>query len=384
MSRWPLITACFFAAGLLCGSAALAQSTELRLDPAGEWEQTAAPLPGSPEAILAEARRAIANDRPGAAKLALDPWIKANERSGSPLLAEAILLRGDAHTALGDEYEALYDYERVIKEFPATESYTLAVERELNIGVRYVNGMRRRFFGFRVLDAEDVGEELLIRVQERLPGSRTAERAGIELADHYYRARRLELASDAYDLFVQLYPRSQYVPKAMERRIYATIAAYKGPRYDPAPLLDAQVLVRRFATFYPAKAQQAGLDDALVARLDDSAAQELIESARWYLARNDEVSARYVLKRLIRAHPSSGAAQQAYTFMVEKGWIDPPRDDDGAPADPQPADPPPAAALDSPAPESSSPAPKGVRGTPLRKPAQPDRPAAAATTERTP
>lgn len=348
-------------------SAAHAQSTELRLDPSGTWEQTDAPVPGTPEAVLAEARRALANDRPGAAKLALDPWIKANERTGSPLLAEAILLRGDAHTALGDEYEALYDYERVIREFPSTESYTVAVERELNIGVKYVNGMKRRFFGFRVLDAEDVGEELLIRVQERLPGSRVAERAGIELADYYFRARKLELASDAYDLFVQLYPRSQYVPKAMERRIYATIAAYKGPKYDPAPLLDAQVLVRRFAAFYPAQARQAGLDDALVARLDDSAAQELIESARWYLSRNDEVSARYVLKRLLRQHPRSGAAQQAYTFMVEKGWIEPPREERDAPANDAPPGRTPGARAGDP-----------VRGTP------PGAGAAAARTEAEP
>ncbi|MBX3406945.1 MAG: outer membrane protein assembly factor BamD [Phycisphaeraceae bacterium] len=362
MPRWPLIAACFSAASLLCGSAALAQSTELRLDASGTWEQTDAPIPGTPEAVLAEARRALANDRPGAAKLALDPWIKANERAGSPLLAEAILLRGDAYTALGDEYEALYDYERVIREFPATESYTLAVERELNIGVKYVNGMRRRFFGVRILDAEDIGEELLIRVQERLPGSRVAERAGIELADHYFRARKLELASDAYDLFVQLYPRSQYVPKAMERRIYATIAAYKGPRYDPAPLLDAQVLVRRFAAFYPAQAQQAGLDDALVARLDDSAAQELIESARWYLSRNDEVSARYILKRLLRAHPRSGAAQTAYSFMVEKGWIEPPQDKPSDPPQSRPADTAGESAANLKAPEA-----RGVRGTPLRR-----------------
>ncbi|MBX3404189.1 MAG: outer membrane protein assembly factor BamD [Phycisphaeraceae bacterium] len=362
MPRWPLIAACFSAASLLCGSAALAQSTELRLDASGTWEQTDAPIPGTPEAVLAEARRALANDRPGAAKLALDPWIKANERAGSPLLAEAILLRGDAYTALGDEYEALYDYERVIREFPATESYTLAVERELNIGVKYVNGMRRRFFGVRILDAEDIGEELLIRVQERLPGSRVAERAGIELADHYFRARKLELASDAYDLFVQLYPRSQYVPKAMERRIYATIAAYKGPRYDPAPLLDAQVLVRRFAAFYPAQAQQAGLDDALVARLDDSAAQELIESARWYLSRNDEVSARYILKRLLRAHPRSGAAQTAYSFMVEKGWIEPPQDEPSDAPQSRPADTAGESAANLKAPEA-----RGIRGTPLRR-----------------
>ena len=317
-------------AALICCSPVAAQSNELRLDESGQWEQTAAPIPGTAEALLADARRALAEDRPGAARVILDPWIKANERSGDPLLPRALVMRGDAMTALGDEYNALYDYERVIKEFAATESFTTAVERELNIGVNYVNGLERKFFGLRILDAEDIGEELLIRVQERMPGSRIAERAGIELADYYYRTRQLELASEAYDLFVQLYPRSQYVAKAMERRIYATIARYKGPRYDGSPLLDSQVLVRRFASLYPAQAQAAGIDDALVARLDDSAADELLESARWYLKNNDEVSARFVLKRLLRDRPRSAAAQEAYEFMVDRGWI-------VAPAEPLPA-----------------------------------------------
>ncbi len=331
MPRQGLASICWSAALLAGCSAALAQSNTLRLDDAGQWEQTHAPVAGTTGALLADARRALAEDRPGAARVILDPWIKANERTGDPDLPQALLLRGDALTALGDEYNALYDYERIIKEFAATESFTVAVERELNIGVNYVNGLDRKFFGVRILAADDIGEELLIRVQERMPGSRVAERAGIELADYYYRTRQLGLAADAYDLFVQLYPRSQYVAKAMERRIYATIAQYKGPRYDGSPLLDSQVLVRRFASLYPAQAQAAGLDDALVARLDDSAADELLESARWYLRSDDEVSARFVLRRLLRERPRSAAAQDAYAFMVERKWIIPPRDPEPAP-----------------------------------------------------
>ena len=315
----------------------MAQSNELRLDESGQWEQTDAPVPGTTGSLLADARRALAEDRPGAARVILDPWIKANERTGDSLLPQALLLRGDALTALGDEYNALYDYERIIKEFAATGSFTTAVERELNIGLNYVNGLERKFFGVRILSAEDIGEELLIRVQERMPGSRVAERAGIELADYYYRSKQLELAAEAYDLFVQLYPRSQYTAKAMERRIYATIARYKGPRYDGSPLLDAQVLVRRFASLYPAQAQAAGLDDALVARLDDSAADELLESARWYLRNDDEVSAKFVLKRLLRERPRSAAAQTAYTFMIERKWIVAPAEPPPAPRAPEPA-----------------------------------------------
>lgn len=331
MHRLPRATIFVSAVLLACCAPAAGQSNELRLDDSGQWEQTDAPVPGTTESLLADARRALAEDRPGAARVILDPWIKANERSGDPLLPQALLLRGDALTALGDEYNALYDYERIIKEFTGTESFATAVERELNIGVNYVNGLERKFFGLRILNAEDIGEELLIRVQERMPGSRIAERAGIELADYYYRTRQLKLAAEAYDLFTQLYPRSQYATKAMERRIYSTIAMYKGPRYDGSPLLDSQVLVRRFASLYPAQAKAAGLDDALVARLDDSAADELLETARWYLRNDDEVSARFVLKRLLRERPRSAAAQDAYAFMIERKWIEPPRDPEPTP-----------------------------------------------------
>jgi hypothetical protein len=151
------------------------------------------------------------------------------------------------------------------------------------------------------------------------------------------------------------------VTKAMERRIYATIALYKGPRYDGAPLLDSQVLVRRFASLYPAQAKAAGLDDALVARLDDSAADELLESARWYLKQDDEVSARFVLKRLLRERPRSAAAQDAYAFMLERKWILPPRDPQPAPS------------------SGSPPAAEGAfKGTPLQRPGNETNPATTA------
>jgi tetratricopeptide (TPR) repeat protein len=317
-----LALAAFSAIGLAHTS--FAQSNEYRLDSSGNLVQVrpATEATGD-EAVIANARRELAEDRPSEAKSLLDPWIDANERTNNPLLAEAFLLRGDATTAMGDEYDALYDYERVIKEFPSTEAYILAVERELDIGVRYANGLSRKLFGVRILDATDIAEELLIRVQERLPGSRLAERAGIELADYYYRSHDLGLAVQAYDLFIQNYPRSQYLQKAMQRRIYATIGRFKGPRYDGSALIDAKLLIRRFANLYPQAAQEAGLDDGLITRLDESAGEEMMETARYYLAKDDDVSARYVLKRLIRMHPQTAAAANAMDMMKDRGWMQP-------------------------------------------------------------
>ncbi len=317
--RAPLGAAALLAA--LAAAPAAAQSNEFRLDGSGSWQQTDAPEPGTDEAVMAEARRLLAEENPAAAQKLLDAWIDEHERTDNPYLPEAYLLRGDALTARGEEFKALYDYEAIAKGFVSSSSYVKAIERELDIAVRYVNGLRRKFLGVRLLDAEDIGEELLIRVQERLPGSRLAERAGIELADYYFRERDMKLAVEAYGLFLENYPRSPYAPKAMQRRIYATIARFKGPSYNGAPLLDATVLVRRFASLYPAQAAASGLDEALLARLDESAGAEMLQTARWYLGQGDPVSARYILGRLLAQHPKTSAASAALQIMVERGWL---------------------------------------------------------------
>lgn len=303
------------------GSAPAGTQTRYRMDENGRW----VPLEGveltPDEAVIAEARRALAEDRPSAARQILDRFLETRERTDNVLLPQAYLLRGDAISAAGDEYEALYDYEALIKQFPGTPEFVTAIEREMEIGVRYCQGLDRKFLGIRWMDAKDVGEELLIRVQERLPGSRVAERAGIELADHFYREHDLKSASDAYDLFLQNYPNSPYRLKAMQRRVYSKIGQYKGPRYDSSPLLDATVLTKRFMAMYPSQAEQTGIDEALLTRIDESAALALLDTAKWHIARGQPASARYVMLRLIKQHPESAAAQRALEEMTSRGWI---------------------------------------------------------------
>ncbi|MEL7474536.1 MAG: outer membrane protein assembly factor BamD, partial [Planctomycetota bacterium] len=250
-------------------------------------------------------------------------WLKDNERSRNPYFPEALLLIGDAKVAQRDEFEALYDYERLILEYPESPEFVSAIERELEIATQYVNGLRRKAFGFRFEDASNIGEELLIRVQERLPGSRLAERAGIELADHYYREREMQLASDAYELFLANYPKSQHRRKALERRVYANIARFKGPEYDASGLRNAKALVQDYEAEFPIDAERTGLNSALIARLDESAATQMLDSADWYLRVNDDVAARYTLRRLIRQYPRTIAASAAFQIMESNGWAPP-------------------------------------------------------------
>ncbi|USN99513.1 MAG: outer membrane protein assembly factor BamD [Phycisphaeraceae bacterium] len=306
---------------VLLGRTAVAQ--DYILDEHGEFVPESTPVEGTDEWVIAQAAAAIARDDAAEAKRLLNPWIEANKRTDNALLPRAYLLRGDAKILQHDEYEALYDYEAVIKQFPGSEEFQPAVVREMDIAQKYLDGMRRKLWGWiRVEPARQLGEELMIRAQERLPGSRVSEDAAIRLAEHYYKTRRLDLAVEMFDIFRTNYPDSDYAKQALLGQIYANVAQFKGPAYDASNLVEAELLLDRYVQQYPADALKSGIAEGLGSRIDESRAQQMLESARWYRGRGDDASAKFVFKRLLRRHPSTSAAQTALRTMQELGWID--------------------------------------------------------------
>lgn len=267
-----------------------------------------APEPGTPAAELQEIRRLIADGHGDAAWSRADRWI--DRHPGHPLMPEALLLRGDAKVVEGDYYKALFDYEQLVRRYPGSAQFHVALEREFEIARLFAGGTNRKLLGLRLIPAEGEAEELLIRIQERAPGSPLAEQAGKHLADYYYGDGQMYLASEAYDLFVENYPNSPWARAAMQRQIEANLATFKGPRYDPTGLFEARSRIDRFEQSYPGAAEEADVP-ALRIRIDESLAEKKMVAARWYEGQGQSVSAAFMYERVIERHPRSTAAQQA-------------------------------------------------------------------------
>ena len=307
---------------LLCAGRslpALAQSTEFELTEQGQWEKVDEPEPGSDEALMSRMRRHLVDDEPGVVKRTIDDWLEDPANTGSPLRPQGLLLRADALVLLNREFKALYDYEDIIRNHPQSAEFTKAIERELDIADMYVDGLKLRSLGIRFGDPEPIVREIFIRTGERVPGSRHAERALISLADFYYQRRDMSLARDSYDVYLENFPNGPNARPARARQIFTDIARFKGPRYDASGLIDARVRVRNFLARHSQTAREVGVDEALLTRIDESLAAQLLDSAEWYLTQNDWPSARYVLRRLIREHPESVAAQNAREMLAERG-----------------------------------------------------------------
>jgi outer membrane protein assembly factor BamD (BamD/ComL family) len=315
----------------------LGQSERAILDPAQGWQQETIVSDDQARLELDRARAFIADNQPAKARSILNEWLDNDDFEQSQYRPEALRLRGDAKYAADRDFKALFDYEEVIQTYPESTEYVTAIEREVEIANLYLAGLRKRTLWFRFGSLAHIGEILLLRAQERMPGSLLAESAAIDLADYYFDKRRLELAAEMYEIFLKSYPSSPHRMHAMQRHVYSNIARFKGPKYDGSILLESRLLIERFARDYPAEAERAGLTNALVVRLEESAAAQQLESAQWYLRVGDGPAGRLVLSRLIRDHTGTVAATKGLQILQERGWLeDESRTIEVAPIGPEP------------------------------------------------
>lgn len=300
---------------LLGASSAHAQAEKYSLDALDRWQKVADVDPASEEAQLLAARRALLGGEPSRARNLANAFIERYPLSR--YRPDALLIRGDATRAEGDEYEALFDYEEIARRYAGSEVFIPTLEREYEIADDYAAGLKKKLFGtVRILDASEEAQELLIRIQERLPGSELAERAGMRLSDFFFDRREMMMAAESYRLFIENYPRSAQITKARLRLIYSYIAGFRGPEYDASGLLEARAKLRSLQALQPGLAQQVGAA-AILSRIEESEAAKFLATANWYLEVDDPISAEQSIRRLVKRHPTSIATLEALRIVPD-------------------------------------------------------------------
>ena len=267
---------------------------------------TTAPSP-QPALDLAERMIAAGNGKWGA-KTAIE-WLRGKPKD-APYRDRALMLVAQGFFADGKRVDSFYYLDELMDEHPDSNLYIKALDLQYEIADQYLRGYQRVFLYFPILDAEDEAIDMLFRIQQRSPGSRLAEKALLRTADYYYANSDFDLASDAYSAYLKSYPRSPLVSRIRLRRAYATLAQFRGTRYDGTPLVDARAQLVDLAVAYPDIAQEEGLVD-LVHRIDTTFAQKIYRHADFYRRTNEPAAAVYSYRFLISTFPKSKEAELA-------------------------------------------------------------------------
>lgn len=237
-------------------------------------------------------------------------YVKAHPDLKAPQRDRALMLASDGKYAAGRLMDAYFYTEQLLDQHPDTPLFQQALQRQYDIADAFLNGTRRVFILFATISAEDEAIDMLYRIQQRAPGSQIAEKSLLRTADHYYARSRFDLAADAYRVYLTGYPRSPHIPQVRLRRAYATLAQFRGTRYDATPLIDAQTQMIEIVDAYPQIADDQGLSD-LLKRIDQTFAQKLMRHAEWYERTHQPAAAVYVYRYLASTFATTPEAATA-------------------------------------------------------------------------
>jgi outer membrane assembly lipoprotein YfiO len=332
---------------LLAGTASLAQNpttaptAEFRN---GHWQPVAsAPTTTAPapDPALDQAQQLLNAKDPAAAETVALYWIKTHTNK-APGRDRALFLTAQAKFGVdsgSDKLLAFYYCDELLDEYPASSLFGAALRFQFKIADGYLSGKNDSFLGLPIVGRTDEAIQMLYRIQLRTPGSPLAERCLLRTADFYYAEGEYGLAHDAYGFYVKAFPRAKMVPQARFRQACASLAQFRGVRFDATNLLNARAELIGFSTAYPELAATKNVN-GIVVRIDQALARKLFITADFYRRTHDYHGAVYMYRYLIMSYPNAidiPEARQALAGMPKATLADPqpvPGADYSPPVDP--------------------------------------------------
>jgi outer membrane protein assembly factor BamD len=285
----------------------------------GSWvdvlPEEATPKPIN-DPILDRAEQLLANGQFKAARDILVPWIKAHTLKETPGRDRCLYLLADCFYQYDDRNKAFFYCDELMDEYPGSKLFQAALQLQFTIGDAYLNGYKRVFLWWRVVDASDDGIEMMYRIQERAPGSPLAEKALLHTANYYFDDQDYDLAEDAYNTYARRYPRSDQLPHIRMRAAFSSLAQFRGVPFDVTCLIDARAQLIDIAKTYPDLAEDENVA-GLIDQIDRDFAKKLLDTAKWYERTHEPKGAVYFYRFLVQTYPNSPEAAEARERLSE-------------------------------------------------------------------
>lgn len=276
------------------------------------WQEVSPSAPDETPAVdpaLVRIDELLQQSRHHSARSLAVQWLKAHP-FGTPHRDLALFLMAEALYQEGDRLRSFYYLDELMDEYPGSQLFYRALEKQYQIADAYLRGYKRRFLLLPIIPAEDEAIEMLYRIQQRSPGSPLAEKALLRTADYYFASADYDLAADAYAAYARNYPRSPEIPRVMLREAYSNFAQFRGLRFDATPLVNARSELIEIMGRYPELAAQENLP-ALVERIDQTFAQKVLVTADFYRRTGEPTAAAWNYEFLLKTYPDGPEAAVA-------------------------------------------------------------------------
>lgn len=230
----------------------------------------------------------------------------------SSVAPEAFFERGLVYERSRRFTLAIKMFTKIVERYPESRWFRASIDKYFEIAKKLQSGERPYYFGkipgFRDYDSAIKNYELIVKYA---PYSHYAPMALLEIALLQVQAKHYDLAIDALDRIIDVYPDSKEVPQAYLKtaEIYASMA--KGVDYNQGGSLAAKRYYEEFLSIFP-RHEQANFARQRILDMQESIAGSMVALGNFYFnAQYNAKAASKFYQFAIDTAPDTQAAETA-------------------------------------------------------------------------
>jgi len=210
--------------------------------------------------------------------------------------------------------KALRGYDRFLAEYPESELYEAAQERQFAIATAFLAGQKKRVLGVFKIRGYAEGEKIMERISDRAGDAPIALKAALAIAKSLEKRAKFNEAYYKWSEVSSRWPTGQIGKEALLAMARCKHAAYKGPKYDVSNLISAKSYYENFKLRYPKEAAKFDID-ARLEQINQQLAYKQFDIGRYYQQTDNRQSANLYYQMVIDNWPKSTAAKMAKEML---------------------------------------------------------------------
>jgi len=206
--------------------------------------------------------------------------------------------------------EAVRGYEKFLTEYPQSELYEAALDREFAIATAFLAGQRKPILKVFRIKGYAEGAKIMEKISERAGNAPIAMKAAVAVAQSLEKRGKFD---DAYHQWSQIssrWPTGRLGKEALLAMARCKHAAYNGPQYDASNLISAKSYYENFKLRYPEDAKELDIDGKLK-QINEQWAYKQFSIGWYYQKTGSKQSANLYYQMVLDNWPGSTAAKMA-------------------------------------------------------------------------
>jgi len=213
-------------------------------------------------------------------------------------------------------YKAFLEYQNLLTKHPNTQHFDTALQRQFEIGNRFLKGERHKVFGLKIFPGQEKALEIYEQIVKNAPYNKVGPMAQFQIGQLYEKQKEYVSAVHAYEKLIERYPDDPMAEKAQFQIGLAYRKEAARAEYDQNAANQAIAAFTDYATRYPRNENAAKANQYRV-ELRQEQSKGLFRIAQFYEKKKNVKAALIYYNEVIAQNPKSEWAATAQKKILQ-------------------------------------------------------------------